>query len=74
VLRETTYLNPSIAYRKQYLTLYLSFDVKALVLFTNIRTGVDQPVGTNIPDTSYTRWGEMEVASDNGMKKENNLR
>jgi len=33
---------------------------------------VDQPVGANIPDTSHTRWGRMEVESDNGIK-ENNL-
>ena len=35
---------------------------------------MDQPVRTNIPDTSHTRWGRMEVESDNGVKKkENNL-
>lgn len=40
--------------------------------FTNIETCMDQPVGTNIPDTSHTRWGRMEVESDNGIKKEEN--
>jgi hypothetical protein len=34
---------------------------------------VRQSAGTNIPDIPYTRWGRMEVASDNEIEKENNL-
>lgn len=32
-----------------------------------------QSLGTNIPDTLYTGWGKVEVASDKEIKKENNL-
>lgn len=32
-----------------------------------------QTDGTNIPDILYSGWGKVKVASDNEIKKENNL-
>ena len=74
VLREEI-IKWTLQYRKQHLTLYFPSIFRHKFSFTNIETCVDQPVGANIPDTSHTRWGRMEVESDNGIKKkkENNL-